>query len=351
MTTITRPAGSPPPDSPPPGSPPPGDPTAGRPSGAADAKPADGGRGRDVRYLALRNFAISLSVFNVLGYTVLGFEQPWLWPFLALATGYTVELAFEKLSAWAERREPRYRGRGARGLYEFLLPAHITSLAVNMLLYANNQWWPIMFGVTVGVAQKHVLKAPINGRMRHFMNPSNFGIAMTLLAFGSWVSIAPPYHFTEHANTLFRIMIPFIIIAAGTVINAMLTRRVMLIMGWMGAFAIQALLRHLIWDVALFSALGVMSGVAFVLFTNYMITDPGTSPARGRAQFIFGSSVGVVYGVLMLFNVVYTLFFATAIVCGLRGLGWWVAHWRRTRQERSKEASVAERPVAELVTA
>jgi hypothetical protein len=35
---------------------------------------------RDSRYLALRNFAISISVFNILGYTLFGFEQPWLWP-------------------------------------------------------------------------------------------------------------------------------------------------------------------------------------------------------------------------------------------------------------------------------
>jgi len=35
----------------------------------------------------------------------------------------------------------------------------------------------------------------------------------------------------------------------------------------------------------------VMTGVAFVLFTNYMITDPGTTPMAGRAQFMFGASV------------------------------------------------------------
>ena len=29
-------------------------------------------------------------------------------------------------------------------------PAHITALAVNMLLYANNQFWPVVFGVVVG---------------------------------------------------------------------------------------------------------------------------------------------------------------------------------------------------------
>ncbi len=282
----------------------------------------------DRRYLALRNFAISISVFNIFGYTLLGFEQPWLWPIFAVLVAYATEFAFEMLSSWARRRSPRFLGNGARGIYEFLLPAHITALACNMLLYANDMFLPIAFAVIIGVTGKHVLQAPVYGRMRHYMNPSNFGITMALVCFGSWISIAPPYEFTENANTYFRVMIPIIIVTAGTVINALLTRRIPLIVGWLGGFAIQALLRHWIWDVALFSALGVMTGVAFVLFTNYMISDPGTTPVKPMNQFVFGSSVAMVYGVLMLFNVVYTLFFAVVVVCGLRGIGWWVAHLR-----------------------
>lgn len=291
-------------------------------------------RAPDPRYLALRNFAISISVFNIFGYTLLGFEQPWLWPFLAVATGYTTDLVFEVISARVQQREPRFRGNGPRGLMEFLLPAHITALACNMLLYANNQFWPVMFAVIVGVAQKHVLQAPIKGRFRHFMNPSNLGISVTLLAFGSWVSIAPPYEFTEWASTYFKLLIPMIILVSGTVINALLTRKIPLIVGWMGSFAIQAFVRHWIWHVQLNTALGVMTGVAFVLFTNYMVTDPGTSPQSAWAKFMFGSAIGLVYAVLMEFNIVYTLFFATSIVCAIRGMGWWVAYLRKRRAEQ-----------------
>lgn len=291
-------------------------------------------RPADPRYLALRNFAISITAFNAFGYTLLGFEQPWLWPVFALITAYTTEIVFELISAWAQQRRPRFLDSGPRGVYEFLLPSHITALAVNMLLYANNQWWPVCFGVVLAVAQKHVLQAPIAGRMRHFMNPSNLGIAATLLVFGSWVSISPPYMFTEWANTYFKMMIPLIILTAGTVINAMLTKRTPLIVGWAGAFMIQAFVRHWLWGVQLNTALSVMTGVAFVLFTNYMITDPGTTPSKPMAQFMFGSSVAIVYAALMEFNIVYTLFFATAIVCGGRGLGWWVAHLLKKRREQ-----------------
>lgn len=306
----------------------------------------------DPRYIALRNFAISISVLNIFGYTILGFEQPWLWPILAVLTGYSTEIVFELISSWAYRRRPKFLGGGLRGLYESLLPAHITSLAVSMLLYCNNQFWPVAFGVVVGVGAKHVLQAPIAGRMRHFMNPSNFGITAVLLCFSHWASIAPPYQFSENANTYFRVMIPLIIAVSGTVINAMLTRKVPLIVGWMGGFAIQAFVRHWIWDVSLFSALGAMTGIAFVLFTNYMITDPGTTPFKARNQFMFGSSVAFVYAVMMQFNVVYTLFFATTAVCALRGLGWWGAYFiARYKQRRAAASELSIGPKTAAVTA
>jgi hypothetical protein len=165
------------------------------------------------------------------------------------------------------------------------------------------------------------------------MNPSNFGIAMVLLLFSGWVSISPPYMFTEWASSFFRLFVVIVILTSGTVINAMLTKRVPLIVGWLGAFVIQGFVRHWLWGVQLNTALSVMTGVAFVLFTNYMITDPGTTPTKPRAQFMFGSSVATVYAILMQFNIVYTLFFATAIFCGARGAGWWVAYLRRTRRE------------------
>lgn len=298
----------------------------------ATPPPAKAKKPADPRYLALRNFAISISAFQVFGYTVLGFEQPWMFAVFALITGYTTDLTFETISAWAYKRRPEYRGNGLRGLYEWLLPAHITSLAVNMLLYANNQFWPVMFGVIVAVSSKYVLRAPINGRMRHFMNPSNLGISACLLVFARWISIAPPYMFSEWASEYFRLFIPIVILTSGTVLNAMLTKRVALIVGWMGGFFIQAFVRHWLWGVQLNTALSVMTGIAFILFTNYMITDPGTSPSRPRAQFIFGSSVAFVYAVLMQLNIVYGLFFATSIVCAFRGMGWWGAYWIKRRR-------------------
>lgn len=313
----------------------------GTPQAATAAKPA-----RDPRYLALRNFAISISVFNIFGYTLLGFEQAWIFPFFAVFTAYTMEIALETISAWSGRRRPRYLGNGARGVYEFLLPAHITGLAVNMLIYTNNQVGPVIFGAMVGVSGKYLFQAPINGKMRHFMNPSNLGIVAVLVLFSSWVAIAQPYEFVENANGFFKIMVPLVILTAGTVLNATLTKRTALIVGFMGGFAIQAFFRHWVWDVSLFSALGVMTNVPFLLFANYMISDPGTTPLKPRPQFIFGGAVAFVYGALMEANIVYTLFFATVIVCAARGGGWWAVHLYGRYRSRRAQAEEMPAPAA-----
>lgn len=277
---------------------------------------------KDPRIAALRRFAVSITVFNVLGYLWLGFEQPWLWPFMAVAVAYATELLMEALSAWAQRRPPAFRGGGVRGLADYLLPAHITGLAVNMLLYANDRAMVVIFAVVVAVAQKTILRAGINGKWRHFMNPSNFGITVSLLLF-PWISIAPPYEFTERVGTAVSWIIPLVILISGTVLNAMLTKKMPLIAGWMAAFAAQAVIRHFLFGTAWVSALVVMTGIAFVLFTNYMITDPGSTPFGRRQQVAFGAGTGIVYGVLMAFHVVYGLFFAVTIVCAVRGAYHW----------------------------
>lgn len=292
--------------------------------------------------MALRNFAISITVFNIVGYLLLGFEQPYLWPFAALLTGYIVEIGLETVSAKLEGRMPRFAGNGMRGMVEFLYPAHITSLAMNMLIYVNDRIWVLVFGVTVAVGAKWILRAPVRGRLRHYMNPSNFGISVILLLF-PWASIAPPYHFTEHISGWVDWLIPAIIVLGGTMINGKLTGRMWLILGWLSVFALQAILRGVLFDTSTAAALGMMTGTAFILFTNYMVTDPGTSPSRPGSQFAFGGGVAVIYGFLMVAHIAYGIFFATALVCLIRGMFLWGLHFvnRARIQHEAEQATVA----------
>ena len=285
----------------------------------------------DIRLMALRRFALAITVLNIAGHTVLGFEQAWIVPVVALVTAYASELALEAIDAWATGRPPRYSG-GPSALVDFLLPAHITGLAVSMLLYANQRLWPIVFAVVVAVASKQLFRVPVGGGSRHFLNPSNTGIAVTLLLF-PWVGIAPPYQFTERIDGIWDWVLPGIIVVSGTLLNGKLTGRLLLIGGWLAGFAGQAVIRSLTFDTPMLAGLLPMTGLAFVLFTNYMVTDPATTPFQRSSQVIFGAAVAVVYGVLMLLHVAFGLFFALLIVCAMRGFGLYALAVARARAQ------------------
>lgn len=285
---------------------------------------------RDLRLTALRRFAAAITILNLLGHTILGFEQAWAHPLVALIVAYALELLLGGVDSWARNERPVFAG-SLRNLFHFLLPAHITALACAMLLYPGDRLGPVVFAVTVAVASKHVFRATVRGRRRHFFNPSNAGITATLLAFPS-VAIAQPYMFTENLVGWQDWLLPAVIIISGSILNAKLTRRIPLILAWSGGFVLQAVIRSLVLDAPLVACLLPMTGVAYLLFTFYMVTDPATTPFEPRRQVVFGLAVAGVYGVLMSVHVVFTIFFALTIVCFVRGVHHWLAAWLAGRQ-------------------
>lgn len=269
----------------------------------------------DLRVGALRRFAAAITVFNLLGHTVFGFEQSWANPLAAMATAYAVELLLEWLEARAGGRRPRFHG----DLFGFLLPPHITALSISMLLYTNDRLMPVVFATGAAVASKYLLRVAVGSRRRHVLNPSNFGIAATLILF-PWVGIAQPYMFTENLTGAGDWILPAVIVCSGTFLNARFTRRLPLIAAWLGAFVLQALIRSLLFGHPWVAGLVPVTGVAFLLFTFYMITDPATTPFSTRGQVAFGAGVGLAYGVLMAVHVVFGLFFGLVAVCATRGV-------------------------------
>jgi enediyne biosynthesis protein E5 len=270
------------------------------------------------RVKAPRRFAVSITALNVIGHLFLGFEQAPLTPIASVLVGYAFALLFEWLDSRARGRTPEYAGGPAR-IAVFLLPAHITALACAMLLYGNDSLWPYLFAVVVATASKYVVRLRVRGRLRHVLNPSNTGIVVTLLLF-PWVGIAPPYHFTNATSGALDWLLPLAILMLGTMLNAKLTGKMPLILGWLGGFVAQAALRWLLFDHSFVAALLPMTGLAFILFTNYMITDPGSTPTGRLHQVVFGATTAAVYAVLVLSGVVFGLFFALVLTCVLRAV-------------------------------
>ncbi|GAA2838529.1 enediyne biosynthesis protein [Crossiella cryophila] len=288
----------------------------------------------DKRISALRRFATSITIFTILGYLWLGFEASAAQIAVLLGTAYALELSLESLEAWANGFRPRFLGGGVIGFVNFMLPTHITALSLGLLIYAGNLLWPYAFASALAIGSKYILRVRISGKLRHFLNPSNLAIAVALTVFPTVIGPAPMYHFTAHVSGVLDWIIPLILVAFGTLLNVKLTRKGPLIAAWLLGMAAQAVLRGLLFpeENSILSGLGLMTGTAFLLFTNYMITDPGTSPTGKWQQVAFGLGSAAVYGVLVSSGVVFGLFYCIAIVCAIRG----AYHWTLDLSARSK---------------
>jgi len=290
----------------------------------------------------LRTSATLATVFTLLGHTLFGFEQAPIHVLTALCTGYACSLLFETLDARVNGRVPGFLGGGWKKVVDWMLSTHMTSITTSFLLYTNEHRWALAFSVAAAIGSKYIFRVRSNGRYIHFLNPSNFGICLSLTLF-PWVIIIP-YHFTSHLHGAADVVVPLIIVALGTRLNVLFTKRIPMILTWLGCFAAQALLRALVFGTPLLAGLSIMTGLAFILFTLYMITDPQTSPSSLRGQIAFGASIAASYAVLMMNHVDFALFYAVFVVTVLRGVYLFV-------DERSRVARASQQPAGVAVSA
>jgi len=159
----------------------------------------------------------------------------------------------------------------------------------------------------------------VNNSERHFLNPSNTGIAVTVFLFPTLAPIMP-WQFTESLSGGASRVFPVIVIVLGSYMNWRYTRRMPLILAWVIVFALQGVVRCFINDLPLTVALVPLTGVSFLLFTFYMVTDPGATPSNSREQIVFGASIAVVYCLLLFADVAFGFFYSLFVVSFLRGV-------------------------------
>src|SRR5690349_10690410 len=97
---------------------------------------------QQARLGALTRFSIAITVLNVLGHTILGFETSVVQTLVCAFTAYATELILELVGAWSESRKPLFLGGGWKQAVIFLMPAHITGMAISMLLYPGDRLFP-----------------------------------------------------------------------------------------------------------------------------------------------------------------------------------------------------------------
>ena len=272
-----------------------------------------------LRLLALWYFTDLMIVWNILGHTYLGFEQSWAAPFVGVGSAILLQFLLEWVDATARNRELRFAG-GWGNVLNFLPAAIIPGFACAMLLYANERLWPIVFAVALSIGSKVLIRAPVGqGRTQHIFNPSNFGVALTLVLFPQ-VGFAPPYHFTENITGVWDWILPGIVLLSGIIIHGWFTGRLPLVAAWVIGFALQGQIRAYLSGTPFLVPFTPMTSAAFIVFTLYMVPDPATTPLKPGRQVLFGLAVAMVYGIIQVLHLVFGLFFALLTVCAIRGL-------------------------------
>lgn len=286
------------------------------------------GASNGLRLFALWYFAFLMTAWNIVGHTILGFEQSWQQYLTAMGTALFVQFLLEWVDARANCRPLRFAG-GVSNFLNFLPPAIIAGSACGMLLFANERCWPYAFASAFSIGSKVLLRVPMaNGASQHAFNPSNLGIVVTIMAF-PWIGIAPPYHFTNRIDIgdgTWNLIVPFLVMVTGIFLHGLVTGRLPLIAAWILGFIGQALVRSVVNGLPFMNLLIPMTGASFVIFTLYMIPDPATTPIEGWAQVVFGVSIAAVYGIFLQLHIVYGWFLALITVAAIRYVILWARH-------------------------
>lgn len=294
-----------------------------------------------LRLFALWYFTILMIVWNILGQTYLGFEQSWATPCAGVGAAIVMQLLLEWVDATAKNRELRFVGGWGKFL-NFLPAAIIPGFACAMLLYANDRLWPIIFAVVLSIGSKVLIRAPVGqGRTQHFFNPSNLGVALTLVIFPQ-VGFAPPYQFTENLSGNWEYLLPLLVLFSGVIIHGCFTGRLPLVAAWIIGFAVQGQIRAYLSGTPFLVPLTPMTSAAFIVFTLYMVPDPATTPLKPGRQTVFGFAVALVYGIIQMLHLVFGLFFALLVVSAVRGISLHLYYALKSREPALTETALTQ---------
>lgn len=269
------------------------------------------------RVNCLESFGVSLIFWVCCGHFLLGFEGPWIYTPVMVATTLGTAIFLESLDSWFHTRTPRFLIDGIvrKG---FLLPPFISGLNGSMLIYCGESLGPPICAAIIAVCSKVVFRVKLSsGRLYHFLNPSNVGLCFAFYFLPSTGAV-PPYQYTASAPTMGELVVPIIGACYGLMLNQM-TGRLPLVITYHSVFFAQAAIRCLVETPGSFSPLYAMTGPAYILFSLYMIPDPGTTPFDKKNQIIFGAMVALFYGLFQQFGIVYGPFYALLAANLMRG--------------------------------
>jgi Na+-translocating ferredoxin:NAD+ oxidoreductase RnfD subunit len=161
--------------------------------------------------------------------------------------------------------------------------AYITGISLALLIKPQaNILWPFALGAFIAIASKYVLTY----RGRHLWNPSNFAIALLLLAAPGSVAILSHQWGNDLGTNLVIWAFGLVIAWRARVLHVTLT--------YVACFVAFAVVRNLIVGGPLLAEIAPITGPMYQLFVFFMVTDPRTTVSTRRGRIVVVAIVALV---------------------------------------------------------
>ncbi|MCY7410367.1 MAG: RnfABCDGE type electron transport complex subunit D [Chitinophagales bacterium] len=217
-----------------------------------------------------RHYQISfLGIFLFYGIEDLNWEMNW----LNIAATLAASLLTQFLFTWFTNKN-----------YQSLKSAIISALSLTLLL-KTNLILVIMLAAFLSIASKFIFTFKIVEGKKHFFNPTNFGIILTILITGNaWIS---PGQWGSNALLVFGIGI----LGLAVLIKV---KRLDVALAFFITFCLLNFTRSVLilgWQTDFF--LHQFTSGTLLLFTFFMITDPVSTPSHSKARIVWAVLVAM----------------------------------------------------------
>ncbi len=217
-----------------------------------------------------RHFQISfLSIFLFYGIEVLYWEMKW----LNIAATFAACLLTQFLFTYLSNKN-----------YQSLKSAFISALSL-LLMLKTNLILVMVLASFLSIASKFIFTFKVGEEKKHFFNPTNFGIIITILLTGNaWIS---PGQWGSNALLVFGIGI----LGLAVLIKV---KRLDVALAFFITFCLLNFVRSVMmlgWHTDFF--MHQFTSGTLLLFTFFMITDPVSTPSNSYARIVWGVLVAM----------------------------------------------------------
>jgi len=228
---------------------------ASAPARPALSRPSERARKIDPRYLIAFLITLVLLAAQLRYHMFGGYER--------LALALAACMATEALLSWFDR-----------GKIVNLQSAYISGISLTLLVKPQGgALWPFALGGFLAISSKYVLRY----RDNHLWNPTNFAVAVLLLAAADRVSVLSHQFGNDLVTNLVIWTFGLVIAARVGVLHITLT--------YVASFLLLNTLRALALGQPVLPEIAPITGPMYQLFVFFMITDPRTV-VRGRERQI-----------------------------------------------------------------